>query len=276
MINRAVPMIHVPDVAATARWYVAVGFTLEATHEDCGETLWAHLTCGPSALMLSAGGQPSAAHRREVDIYVYVDDIEAAFARVAPIAESVEPIHDTEYGMREFIVRDPNRFWLTFGQPVAARTTEQPPKNVTLRLLDQPDDAIRKAIVDPLVAYNHSRTGRNDYRPLVLAIEDSDGQVIGGLWGRTAYGWLFVELLFVPESLRGRGIGSDLMSRAEFEALARGCHAAWLDTFEFQARGFYERIGYACFGELKDYPVGSARYFMTKTLTPPLFGVSNL
>jgi hypothetical protein len=57
------------------------------------------------------------------------------------------------------------------------------------------------------------------------------------------------------------------MSRAESEAVARGCHGAWLDTFEFQARPFYERLGYVCFGELEDYPVGSARYFMRKLLS---------
>jgi hypothetical protein len=45
---------------------------------------------------------------------------------------------------------------------------------------------------------------------------------------------------------------------AEEEAAARGCHGAWLDTFEFQARGFYERLGYTCFAELGDYPVGSS------------------
>ena len=133
-------------------------------------------------------------------------------------------------------------------------------------MTDVADETIRKAIADPLVAYNQAKTGRHDVRPLVLALEGDDGAVVGGLWGRTAYGWLFVELLVVPESLRGRGLGTELMTRAETEALARGCHSAWLDTFEFQARGFYERLGYTCFGELKDYPVGTARYFMSKTL----------
>ena len=133
-------------------------------------------------------------------------------------------------------------------------------------MTDVADDSIRKAIVEPLVAYNQAKTGRNDLRPLVLTLEDDDGAVVGGLWGRTAYGWLFVELLVVPESLRGTGLGTELMSRAETEAVARGCHGAWLDTFEFQARGFYERLGYTCFGELKDYPPGSARFFMRKSL----------
>jgi uncharacterized glyoxalase superfamily protein PhnB len=121
MTHRAVPMIHVPDVAATARWYVAIGFVLDRVHEDCGETLWAHLTFGDSAIMLNAGGRMSTAERRDVDLYLYVDDIEETFARIAPVAELVEQIHDTEYGMREFIVRDLNRFWLTFGQPLLAR-----------------------------------------------------------------------------------------------------------------------------------------------------------
>lgn len=119
MTSRVVPMLHVPDVAATARWYASIGFTLERTHEDGGDMLWARLSLGDSALMLNAGGAPSSGERREVDLYVYVEDVREALTRVAPVAEFVEPVHDTEYGMREFIVRDPNRFWLTFGQPLA-------------------------------------------------------------------------------------------------------------------------------------------------------------
>jgi GNAT superfamily N-acetyltransferase len=136
-----------------------------------------------------------------------------------------------------------------------------------IRTADATDDAVRSAIVGPLVAYNEQKTGMNDYRPLAVVVSDADNCVIGGLWGRTAYGWLFIELLFVPESLRGQGLGADLTRRAETEALARGCHSAWLDTFEFQARGFYERLGYTCFGELENYPVGFSRYFMKKALS---------
>ena len=136
----------------------------------------------------------------------------------------------------------------------------------TIRLTDIPDDASRAGILRPLVAYNEAKTGRRDQRPLIITIDDADGRAIGGLWGRTALDWLFVELLVVPEELRGRGVGTDLMGRAENEARARGCHSAWLDTFDFQARGFYERLGYTPFAELSDYPVGSTRYFMKKAL----------
>ena len=138
--------------------------------------------------------------------------------------------------------------------------------NYAIRLTDEPEEATRRAVLDPLVAYNRGKTGRDDHQPLILTIEDSDAQVVGGLCGRTAYNWLFVELLFVPESLRGRGVGKDLLLRAEREAVKRGCHSAWLDTFEFQARGFYERLGYTCFGELPNYPAGSSLYFLKKAL----------
>lgn len=137
-----------------------------------------------------------------------------------------------------------------------------------IRLTDVVDPAVRAAIVDPLVAFNAEKTGRNDFRPLILTLTDADGRVVGGLWGRTAYDWLFVELLVVPEGMRGQGIGTELMRHAEREALVRGCRNAWLDTFEFQARGFYERLGYSCFAELADYPPGFSLFLMKKVLAP--------
>lgn len=135
-----------------------------------------------------------------------------------------------------------------------------------IRVSDEADEQDRRVLVGGLIAYNEQRTGLRDSRSLVVLIRDTHGRTVGGLWGRTGYGWLFVEMLFVPEQLRGRGLGSAVVLEAEKEARARGCHSAWLDTFEFQARGFYEQLGYRCFGELEDYPTGFSRYFMTKSL----------
>ncbi len=135
-----------------------------------------------------------------------------------------------------------------------------------LRLSDVADEEVRRAIVAPLVQFNESQAGPSGNRPLVVELHDADGAVVGGLWGATAYGWLFTQLLVVPEQSRGQGVGRQLLSLAEAEAVKRGCHAAWLDTFEFQARAFYERIGYSCFATLPDYPKGSSRYFMRKEL----------
>jgi GNAT superfamily N-acetyltransferase len=139
----------------------------------------------------------------------------------------------------------------------------------TIRHAERDHESVHKVVAEALIAFNNANAGESGYRPMAFAVEDGNGRMIGGLSGVTAYGWLFVELLFVPESLRGQGIGTELIRRAEREAIARGCHGVWLDTFAFQARGFYERLGYTCFGELKNYPTGS-RFFMSKPLTRAL------
>jgi len=125
------------------------------------------------------------------------------------------------------------------------------------------------AIAGPLDAFNTSRAGPDGYATLAILLKDSaTGAAIGGLWGESFYDWMFVKLFFVPETLRGSGMGSRIMAEAERIALARGCTGLWLDTFEFQARGFYEKLGFAVFGTLGDHPRGMNRYFLQKRLKP--------
>jgi GNAT superfamily N-acetyltransferase len=149
---------------------------------------------------------------------------------------------------------------------MAAGDQQAGPGVFSLRLSDVADEEVRKAIAAPLVRFNESQAGPSGSRPLVIEVRDAQGAIAGGLWAVTAYGWLFTQLLVVPEQSRGHGLGRRLMSMAEEEAAQRGCHAAWLDTFEFQARAFYEKIGYSCFATLPDFPKGSSRYFMRKEL----------
>lgn len=78
---------------------------------------WALLVLGSSELMLQAGGKPSAAHRREFDLYIHTDNLQALHATLKGRVQVLEDLHDTFYGMREFIIRDMNGFWITFGQP---------------------------------------------------------------------------------------------------------------------------------------------------------------
>lgn len=135
----------------------------------------------------------------------------------------------------------------------------------TVQLSNVAVDAVRQAIAGPLVRYNELQAGPGHYQPLVLALHDEVGSVIGGLWASTGYGWLYTQMLLVPESLRGQGVGQQLMAQAEDEARQRGCHHAWVDT-QFGARPFYEKLGYRVFGELPDYPPGHTRSFLQKAL----------
>jgi GNAT superfamily N-acetyltransferase len=97
-------------------------------------------------------------------------------------------------------------------------------------------------------------------------VTDDVGRIVGGLWGKTVYDWLFVDYLVVPSSMRGCNLGSELMAMAEKIALERHCVGSWLTTFSFQARGFYEKLGYNVFGSLEKSPGENVRIFMRKRL----------
>jgi len=114
--------------------------------------------------------------------------------------------------------------------------------------------------------FNLTASTIRDYRPVAMFLRDASGAIQGGLIGNTWGGWLHIKSLWITERLRHQGYGSRLLRAAEQEAKAAGCRGAFLDTFSFQARPFYERHGYQCFGELRDHPLGHSHYFMRKAL----------
>lgn len=122
------------------------------------------------------------------------------------------------------------------------------------------------AIAVPLIDYNERNGPKLVSESIALLLKSEEGETVGGLWGRIAYDWLFVELLAVPERMRGQRLGAALMAQAERIAASKGCVGVWLDTFSFQSRGFYERIGYAVFGAIDEHPIAGARFFMSKRL----------
>ncbi len=134
----------------------------------------------------------------------------------------------------------------------------------------EPQADTRAAILDGLISFNSEQTaGRfGPPRTIALALKDPQtGTSVGGLTARISYSRMFVELLFIPEHLRGTGLGRQLIERAEDVARQHGCTGIWLDTFTFQAPGFYQKLGYTVFGELRDYPPGFSRFFLHKPLS---------
>ncbi|MGM4919773.1 GNAT family N-acetyltransferase [Tardiphaga sp. 813_E8_N1_3] len=136
----------------------------------------------------------------------------------------------------------------------------------TITVPDAPGEAERLVVANALLAYNTKTVGPNNHQPLSILIHDpATGEPIGGIWGKTAFNWCFVELFVVPEQFRGQDIGSKVLAKAEEIARERGCIGLWLDTYWFQARSFYEKQGYEVFGEIPDYPRGGPRYFLKKS-----------
>jgi len=111
-------MIHVPDVRATVEWYESIGFEVVATYGDgTGENFsFAIVSFGETRVMFNTDGEPSDAGRREVDLYVYTDNVDELYESLKDRVDVIDSPHDRFYGMRELIIRDLNRFWITFGQ----------------------------------------------------------------------------------------------------------------------------------------------------------------
>lgn len=131
--------------------------------------------------------------------------------------------------------------------------------------IDDPIEADKLALVAALRADNDTQVTPFDPQPVAILIQ-TDGVTVGGLSGRSGYGWMFVDYLVLPAALRGSGLGTRLMQAAEEVARERGCIGMWLDTFSFQARGFYVKPGFTVFGTIDDYPIGHRRFYLSKRL----------
>jgi GNAT superfamily N-acetyltransferase len=144
----------------------------------------------------------------------------------------------------------------------------EPPMSVEIVVPETPLPEHRETIFRLLDAFNDERSGFPDpVRPLALLLREPGSEVVlGGLWGVSYWQWLFVDLVFVPEALRGQGIGSELLRRAEAIARERNCIGVWLLSFSFQAPAFYRLRGYAEFGHIADYPPGHGCTYLMKRL----------
>lgn len=118
-----------------------------------------------------------------------------------------------------------------------------------------------------LSAFNDRDVGPSQRQAIAVFLRGDDREILAGISGYTAWGWLYVQWLWVDESLRGRGIAGRMLEAAEREARSRGCHGALIDTFSPVAEKTYRRQGYEVFGELPDFPIGRSRLFLKKDLT---------
>ena len=125
-----------------------------------------------------------------------------------------------------------------------------------------------KQIEAGLTAFNQATCPDPTAAPLTLSAQNDAGEVMGGLLGSNAYGWLRIDWVWVDEPHRGKGLGTALLRKAEQIAVQRGCHGAHLDTHSFQAPDFYVELGYEPFGELDDYPGKNKRIYLRKRLRP--------
>ncbi|UJW87720.1 GNAT family N-acetyltransferase [Devosia sp. SL43] len=128
-----------------------------------------------------------------------------------------------------------------------------------------PDDVAR--IGSALTDFNAADVGPAGRRPLAVFVHDAAGEMVAGISGYTAWGWLYVQWLWVSAEMRGQGLAGRMLAAAEAEARDRSCHGAYIDTFNPHGLHVYQKAGYAVFGALADFPPGRTRHFLSKSLS---------
>ena len=129
-----------------------------------------------------------------------------------------------------------------------------------------PNEKEIKYIRESLNQFNKEIVGDDGHKPFNIVEYDENGDVIGGILGGTYWGWMYIDILWVQEDFRHKGIGSKLLEEAEKEAIQRGCHHVHLDTMSWQAPDFYKKHGYEVIGILPDIPSGNQKYLLMKEL----------
>ncbi|MGE5943275.1 MAG: GNAT family N-acetyltransferase [Flavobacteriales bacterium] len=138
---------------------------------------------------------------------------------------------------------------------------------MNVKVTDKIDQESYDRVVELLVEYNLSKTQqfKNEInKPIEIIARNSNGEIIGGLYGRSIWGTLEIKTFVVKTENRNEGIGRKLIIEAEKEAKNRNCRFISLDTFSFQAPEFYEKLGFKKIGTESDFPKGFAKYYYRK------------
>lgn len=128
------------------------------------------------------------------------------------------------------------------------------------------DQDVEDALIAGLEAFNDGHTESSGYKPMQCVLRDDAGKIIGGAMGQILFRWLNIKYVWVDESIRGTGQGEIIVQTLLDEAKKAGAIAAKVNTFSFQARGFYEGLGFAVFSTLDGFPPGSATHYMSRKL----------
>ena len=277
--------LSVRDLRRSIRFYVeTVGLRLEASWER-----GAYLTAGATWICLSLDPNmrtESSAEYSHVAFGCDAAEFEAHTARIRASGAPVWKDNKSEGDSLYFLDPDGHKLELHVGslrtRLEACRATpydgmafhatgtqvETLANGLTMSVDSSPGAHDCAAVVAGLVHHTEreAQVQRRNPQPLSVFVRDAQQAVVGGLNGVTIWNWLHVDHLWVRANLRGHGLGSRLLATAERVAIERGCRYAMLDTFDFQAKPFYERLGYRQWGELPDFPAGHTRFFLARSL----------
>lgn len=134
--------------------------------------------------------------------------------------------------------------------------------------VDIPTDSELQQLAAGLRGYNQAFVPQITPEKLATFVKTDTGEVLGGCYGVINWGWLYIEWLWCHENIRGQGYGTQFITAMENYALSKGISHIKLETADFQALGFYQKLGYSIYGTLENYPIGHTYYCLKKVLEP--------
>ena len=139
-------------------------------------------------------------------------------------------------------------------------------KKFEISYVEKPEESAWGIIGQGVHEYNIQEAGELNFQRICFVLQTPDQEILGGVIGEIFWEWFYLDLMWIQENLRGQGYGEKLLIAVEKEDKKKGAKHVFLDTFSFQAPGFYQKYGYQVFGELPDFPPGQQRYYLTKEL----------
>jgi catechol 2,3-dioxygenase-like lactoylglutathione lyase family enzyme len=259
------------DVVRSAAFYRRMGF------RQIVENLpgYARFECPEGTATFSLHQVDAVAADSGVVIYFECADLDATVAalRANGFAIDSDPV-DQPWLWREAYLRDPDGNTICLFHagkhrrypPWRLAETKAAPGRYVIEVEDDPDGDDYRVLAEGLTQHALPIVGKPGFQPVGVFARSDDGIVVGGIAAMINWQWLSINLVWVEESLRGTGLGHELLMRIEDVGRRHGCTRAHLDTFSYQARPFYERHGYVVFATLDEYPAGHKRFFLRKDL----------
>ncbi len=142
-----------------------------------------------------------------------------------------------------------------------------------IKVLSEPDPEFATYLHEQIKEFNNQHSplhkqvrAEGAVKPVHIMVVDADNQWQGGITGSLFWNWLELDDFWLPDTIRGQGLGSSILTQIEQIGKEQGAIKVLVTTFEFQARTFYERHGYKVVGVVEDFPPGTNYYTMVKTL----------
>lgn len=139
---------------------------------------------------------------------------------------------------------------------------------VNIEFIDSPSSEQIKELSNEFLSFSKSKLPdlppESEDKIFMVNARSETGELQGGILANCYWNGLEIDTLWVSDEQRGKGLGSELLTKAEEFGIENGAVISYLKTME--AKVFYEKLGYEVYGVLEDRPIGTLLYHMKKRL----------